>query len=176
MYNLSSEQIKLIKQIEVAFKDDPKREESATTLHQAVAIDDCLLENEQFEARKFDKDNYWQEVPENFIKKIPSPFSFLNIQGKRYYLPAYMRFCVKNKIKYFPISLHAADMLVYCLYQWPDNNGEMLNPPVKEIARSLKLNKNQCRVIFHFLKFSKESAIENPYLITALKEWQELAE
>lgn len=171
MISLSPEKLKLITQIEDAFKGDPCRLEEAITLHEAEADDDWLPKEKQLEARKLDIDCHWQDVPDEFMEKMPSPWSFLDNKGRRYYLPAYMRFCLKNPTTY------ATDMLILFLCPLNNAQGETPEINVEQIAQSLELSKEQCKVVYDFIHYFKSNPeIPNPEWKETLKEWRKSSE
>ena len=169
MSNLTPEQLKLIADIEQAFENVTR--DGGVTLHEAEADDDRLSEEEKLEARKLDTDTCWQEVPDETMMKIQSPWSFLDKKGMRYYLPAYMRFIIKTP------GFYAGDMLVYSLIPFSSTQGDKANWSVELLVKNLHLTKEQCRVIFHFLKSEYEFGYEDDNeWMDGLKEWERLSE
>ena len=61
-----------------------------TTLHEALMMDDYASVEAQRDARKFDQETRWQDVPASDICNSPSYMGFLDSAGFRYYLPANM--------------------------------------------------------------------------------------
>ena len=61
-----------------------------TTLHEAMMMDDYGSIEAQRDARKFDLETRWQDVPADDIRDNPSYMVFLDRAGFRYYLPANM--------------------------------------------------------------------------------------
>ena len=61
-----------------------------TTLHEAMMMDDYGSIEAQRDARKFDQETRWQDVPGHDICNNPSYMGFLDTAGFRYYLPANM--------------------------------------------------------------------------------------
>jgi hypothetical protein len=169
MSDLTSKQLKLISDIEEAFKDTTRQD--GVTLHEAFADDNYLSKEECLEARKLDTDTRWQDVPDEVIKKIPSPFTFLDGNGRRYYLPAYMRFGVKYPHHY------ATEMLIYILCPFTNSPGQKSNWTVESLIQNFKFNKQQCRVVFDFLKniCEDEFLLKQPEWVSALKEWKRLS-
>ncbi len=169
MNNFSPEKLKLIAEIEHAFENVKRN--GGVTLHEAEADDDWLSDKEKLEAKKLDTDTRWQEVPDETMLKIQSPWSFLDGEGTRYYLPAYMRFIIKNSGQY------AEDMIVYSLIPFPSTQGEKAKWSIELLVGNLNLTKDQCRAIFHFLKNEYKFAYEdNNDWINGLKEWERLSE
>jgi Cysteine-rich CPCC len=81
----------LIAQITAAF-DGIKREDGIT-LHEARALDDYA---DRQKARKLDSESQWQDVPDELIEYFFDIFAFFDAKGFRYYIPAYMIWCLKN--------------------------------------------------------------------------------
>ncbi|OGY88049.1 MAG: hypothetical protein A2233_04685 [Candidatus Kerfeldbacteria bacterium RIFOXYA2_FULL_38_24] len=170
MSDFTPEQLNLISNIEHAFENVTR--EDGKTLHEAFAEDQYLSKEECLEARKLDTDTRWQDVSDEMINEIPSPFSFLDGKGRRYYLPAFMRFGVKYPNHY------ATSMLIYILYPFTSTQGEKQNWTVESLVQDFKFNKQQCRVIFDFLKniCEDEFLLKKPEWVKALQEWQRLSE
>jgi|GEM_PF-1989560 len=61
-----------------------------TTLHEAMMMDDWGSIEAQKDARKFDLESRWQDVPASDICNNPSYMGFVDTAGFRYYLPANM--------------------------------------------------------------------------------------
>jgi hypothetical protein len=89
MNNLSYEERKLalIEEITAAF-DGVSREEGVT-LHETRVIDDGGSAAERKRARKLDKEERWQDVPEKDLLR-DGVLNFLDLKGFRYYVPAYI--------------------------------------------------------------------------------------
>nr|WP_235596149.1 DUF6714 family protein [Leptospira weilii] len=65
-----------------------------TTLHEAVAEDDYLSEEEVLAARKEDAELHWRDVPSERLVNHPDFLTYLDFEGLRYYLPAIMIFAL----------------------------------------------------------------------------------
>ncbi|HEY9607686.1 MAG TPA: DUF6714 family protein, partial [Allocoleopsis sp.] len=67
------------------------------SLHAARALDDwhSLAEAKKI-GQKMDRDTKWQEVPDEWIVEFHDIFSFLDVKGFRYYIPAYMVWSIKE--------------------------------------------------------------------------------
>ncbi|MEO8360719.1 MAG: DUF6714 family protein [Vicinamibacteria bacterium] len=68
------------------------------TLHEAVAVDDYLSEEECRAARAKDPERRWQDVSHEALLANPSFVTFLDPAGFRYYLPAIMRLSLDAKL------------------------------------------------------------------------------
>lgn len=78
---------RLITEIRAAFRGVQRGH--GTSLHEAQAIDDYASPQEREAARGLDAEASWEEVPEEHLQRI-APLLFMDAQGLRYYLPAYM--------------------------------------------------------------------------------------
>ena len=70
--------------------------EDGTTLHEAIALDDCESDDEQRAARRLDVDGSWQDVPDADIRACNSALSFMDEKGFRYYIPAFMTHALRH--------------------------------------------------------------------------------
>jgi hypothetical protein len=84
----------LIADIAAAFDGVPRGD--GTTLHEAMAIDDRGSPEEQRAARRLDLEGRWQDVPDGDIFECCSALSFLDEEGFRYYIPAFMVYGLKH--------------------------------------------------------------------------------
>ena len=131
-----------------------------------------LSKSQELEARKFDTDKHWREIPDKYMKEVPSPWSFLNKKGLRYYLPAYLRFCIKFIHTEESSVQHALSMIIRSLYPFGSSEWS-----VKEMIKSLNLNKTQCKIIFKFLKnFEGEYQLKDTNWNSALNDWKKFSE
>jgi len=73
---------------------------TGVTLHEAEVIDDYGSDAEREAARKLDTDNSWTELSHELIAAHPSVLSFLDVQGLRYYLPAYLTFALQDLVEW----------------------------------------------------------------------------
>ena len=78
----------IVELIQAAF--DGVTRGDGTTLHEAMMMDDYGTLEAQRDARKFDQESRWQDVPGHDICNNPSYMGFLDSAGFRYYLPASM--------------------------------------------------------------------------------------
>ena len=107
------------------------------TLHEAVAIDMYASGEERVRARLQDTESRWQDVPDGVIEREYTIFSFLDDAGFRYYLPAYMRWILRNLEHTHSVSV---DSTIYAL-----------EPSSYFPQRSGLFNHAQARAILHFL-------------------------
>lgn len=137
----------MTQRIETAFGD--VRRGSGITLHEADVLDACGSEKERVKARKLDTDEKWQDVPEREIEDHPSALCFLDPEGFRYYLPAYMRWSVRN---YRTSNSLSCDMTLYALA--PSGNKGVTD---WNRARWEVFTRQQSEVILDYLRFMLET-------------------
>lgn len=72
--------------------------DNAVTLHETQVIDRYGSMTERQTARKLDTDTHWFEVRDEWIESVTGigGLSFLNDEGFRYYLPAYMSYWLRT--------------------------------------------------------------------------------
>ena len=138
----------LVAVITAAFDGVLRKE--GTTLHQAMAIDDYKPEADQLAARRLDPDRRWQEVPDEAIEEqLGSPLSFLDAEGFRYYLPAYMIYGLRNME-----TVEGVDILSSCRFHLLHESGKSLRKSEPaSIARRYHFTAEQSRAVYQFLKF-----------------------
>jgi hypothetical protein len=126
----------LVKDIEQAFSN--VRRGGGTTLHEARVQDDYGSEDEQRKAREKDKDQHWWEIPKGTLEELYDAFTFLDGEGFRYYLAAFMTYAL----------LHGQES------EWPVGDWT-----VSDLARPDRqgdfalLSEEQARVVARFLRF-----------------------
>jgi len=80
--------------IDCAFADVQRG--SGITIHEAQKLDDRASDEACEAARALDVETCWQDVRAAVIRDI-HPIGFLDDIGFRYYIPAYMRWCLHNR-------------------------------------------------------------------------------
>ncbi len=83
----------VLRAIEEAFADVPP---GRITIHEAEAIDRYASEAERAAERGRDAERDWREVPDESIGECPDALAFLDPEGWRFYLPAYMRWSIRH--------------------------------------------------------------------------------
>ena len=104
---------KLIIDIGAAFGNVSR--EDGVTLHETEVLDDYGSDQERQAARAKDTDAHWRDVLDEWIEEIRGigGMCFLDGEGFRYYLPAYMTWYLK---KWNAHSItDAGDTLLFCL-------------------------------------------------------------
>ena len=71
-------------------------ERGAVTLHEADVMDSYGSAEERAAARLLDTDRVWEQVPAEDVERFASALSFLDAEGFRYYIPAYMVWTLDN--------------------------------------------------------------------------------
>jgi len=130
----------VVRAIEKAF--DGVLRGNGITLHQADAIDDRASEEEQLQARRLDIDSRWQDVPDELIARFSSQLSFVDGEGFRYYIPAFMRWAITH---YETSNSFTIDSTIY-------NFGQIFDFPTSGVAMAVPLfTESQLRAIALFL-------------------------
>ena len=131
----------VIGEIEAAFRDVPLGER---TLHQAELMDRYATDAERLAARELDPERDWREVPDASIRECPDALSFLDPVSWRFYLPAYMRYSLRNDFE--------TDAAIYTL----DPAGIRQHEAHTE-NRFRTLNGAQARAVCSFLLVASQS-------------------
>lgn len=136
----------LISEIRAAFNEVSRG--LGVSLHEAHAIDNYKSDVERRNARNLDTDKSWEDVPDKDIEYFFDVFSFLDVEGFRYYLPAYMVWA----IKYFDVSDSCSrDNVIYSLSPYStlaERNHQVFS----------SFNSAQCRAICRFLRFMQSNS------------------
>jgi len=92
-----SDKLALIMEIQRAFRNVERG--NGVTLHETEAIDFYGSDEERRNARAKDTDRNWQEVDDRWIEEFGGVggLSFLDEEGFRYYLPAYMTYWLRTR-------------------------------------------------------------------------------
>jgi len=87
---------------------------SGIGLYQAEAIDNYASNEEVLEARATDREAWeiWNQIPANVIATYYSALCFVDAEGMRFLLPAYMLFAVEN---YDRSNSASIDSVIYAL-------------------------------------------------------------
>lgn len=158
MKDLQYEQKKqaVIEEITVAFGGVSR--EGGVTLSEAWVIDDYGSDEERAEARKEDTETRWQDVPERDIAYGSSCLSFLDEIGFRYYLPAYIVWCLRH------IDSEDANDLIYESNSYQSIVWHLtdIGPDLHQyrMARFELFTLEQSKAIAHFLEFDEERSIK----------------
>jgi len=132
----------VIEKIDKAFSDVLRGK--GITLHETDVVDCCGSAKERAKARQLDTEERWQDVPDNDIEIQYSALCFLDPEGFRYYLPAYMRW----SLRYYKSSDSlSSDSTIYSL-------GPSGNKGVTDWNRERwgVFTPRQCQVILDYLE------------------------
>lgn len=99
-----------VKQIVDAFADVPLG--TGVSLHEADVIDDYGADDQRAAAREEDEVDDWQRIPDDDIENYSSVLCFMDDDGLRFHLPAYMRFTL---CRYRESESMSADSTIYRL-------------------------------------------------------------
>ena len=138
---MTSEEI--IVKIEQAFAKVTRGD--GITLHETDVVDACGSDGERAKARRKDTDKRWQDVPEKAIEDHQEALCFLDPEGFRYYLPAYMRWSLRH---FKTSSSLSSDATIYALA--PSGNKGVTD---WNRERWGVFTQEQAEVILQFLQF-----------------------
>jgi hypothetical protein len=144
------------------------------TLHQAVAIDDYKSPEEQWSARRLDRERRWQDVSRTVLAECQTAPSFLDQKGFVYYLPAFMVRGLEDLDHDTGVSF---DSCVYRLLHDFPNSLRKLEPA--SIAAKYGFTGAQSRAVARFLRFvvgpDDEFTTEHATTLQAVAKWEEFA-
>jgi hypothetical protein len=159
----------LMAEIEEAF--DGVSREDGTTLHEAIAIDDYLSEEEQRAARLLDIEKRWQDVPDDHIDACYSALHFMDAKGFRYYIPAFM-LC---ELRHHGVDWDATFSCAYHLMRaYP---GSLRKSEPASIARKYDFTGAQCVAVAKFLRFviDFDPSHAGRATVEAVERWEKFA-
>lgn len=110
------EKEELVAEIEEAFRD--VKLGNGIGLYEAEAIDDYANDKVTRQARSKDRDTWcnWTDIPAKDIEYFYSALCFVDIEGMRFLLPAYMKYAVDN---YDSSNSASIDMSISALLNSP---------------------------------------------------------
>jgi len=138
MANERTDCVQIIDEIERAF--DGVTRDDGVTLHETWEIDRCSSDRMRAKARRLDTDRRWQDVPDADIEQLPYALCFLDAEGFRYYIPAYMVWSLRH---HQTNDSEAVDNTV----------SAFMSDPLHKDKRYSLLNDLQRRVICQFLTY-----------------------
>ena len=137
----------IVRAIEAAFAGVPR---GRITLHEAEAIDGYETAEERQEARELDPEQDWRAVPGVSIEECPDALSFLDPEGWRFYLPAYMRWALQHLKDSHSTAI---DQTIYAL--------DCGDSPPSSVERSMErfrtLTRAQTQAVHRFLSFAADN-------------------
>ena len=136
---LETERPLIIKAITQAF-DGVER--GKITLHETEVIDDYGGEEERAEARKKDRENTWQGVPDKDMEYSYWWYAYVDAQSLKYYLPAYMIWTLKHH-----------DQTTGSMSPETTISAVTVNRKEFEEQKLKILNEEQCKAVARFLEY-----------------------
>ena len=148
-----------VQQIVDAFAGVPL--ENGVSLGEARVIDDYGTDDERAAARRKDELHDWQRISDEFIESHPSVLSFMDEEGLRFHLPAYMRFTLR---RYRESESMSADCIIYQLCD-PDCTKRLLAHLTNEQIDAIGTFLNACLEI-------GDDWLDVSLVPLALRQWQ----
>ena len=133
----------LIADIEAAFRDVERG--AGETLREADG-EGAGTEVQLRTARAQETERTWSEIPDEVIDNHEAALSFVDPEGFRYYLPAFMRWALRH---YKQSNRITVDTAIYALYPGPGFFEW-------NMQRFQVFNEEQSKVICRFLRFMAE--------------------
>ena len=133
----------LIADIEAAFREVERG--AGETLREAD-WEGAGTEDQRGEARSLDTDRTWLEIPDDVIDRHEAALTFVDPEGFRYYLPAFMRWALRH--------YHDSDRITVdtAIYNLCPSKGS----PQRSKERFELFNEEQSKVICRFLRLMAE--------------------
>jgi hypothetical protein len=162
---------RLIQEIESAFQKVQRLD--GITLHEAIVLDNCGSPQAQRLARALDPEDRWQDVPDAEIRSCNSALSFLDIQGFRFYLPAFMRTGLRHFEDEFSGVRNTCE--VHLTHDHPKS---LRQSNAADIAAQYRFTAAQIRAIAHFLRLVADfdPYHEGAVFVEAVEKWERLAD
>lgn len=113
---------------------------NGVSLREADVIDDYGTLNERAAAREQDELDDWQWIPDEYIENHSSVLCFMDDQGLRFHLPAYMRFAL---LRYRESESMSIDATIYRLSD-PDCIKRLLAYLTDQQVDAIKTFLNTC--------------------------------
>lgn len=130
---------RLVALIRKAF--DGTQLDDGTTIHESDLEGCYLREQDRLDARAKDTETDWGTVPDWKIEGFPSVLSFFDVNGWRFYIPAYMIWALRN---WRTTNLTMADSVIWTLDP---------TMPDFDLPRYTSLSAPQSHAIYRFIKF-----------------------
>jgi len=116
---------------------------NGVSVREADVIDDYGTESERAAARERDEIHDWQRIPDEDIENHSSVLCFMDDDGLRFHLPAYMRFTL---CRYRESESISADATIYLLCE-PHYINRLLVHLTKQQINAIKAFLTTCLVI-----------------------------
>jgi hypothetical protein len=133
----------IVEEIRSAFAGVPR---GAITIHEAEVIDVYGTDARRRRARLLDTEDRWDEVPDPAIEECTTALCYLDPEGWRFYLPAYMVWTLHH---FRTTSSMVRDQTIYAL------DLSLHDPGVREhqVQRFQVLDGPQSRAVCRFLRY-----------------------
>jgi hypothetical protein len=105
------------------------------SLREADVIDDYGTDTERKQARAQDEQDDWRRIPEDLIARYHWCLPFLDAEGMRFHLPAYMRFALR---RYRDSTSMSIDFTIYALDREDDRLRGLTTPQRAAVRQFLK--------------------------------------
>jgi len=164
MDNILKSQV-LIEEIETAFASVERL--NGVTLHQAIALDNDSSDEDVAVARLQDTDTHWTELRRETLVNFESALSFMDEQGTRYYLPAFMIAALEGHIALQIPFFNILNLMGSLRRSMPD-----------QVIATYGFDKNQVLAIAHFLRFvvgEQGENAESQAVLQVVWAWEEIA-
>ena len=138
---MTDEELILVREIEAAF--DGVRLDGGISLNMMEYYDSGGSMSKYAEKAKSDEREDWRRIPDETLEQFTVTFAFTDLSGFRFYLPAYMRWTVRN---HRTSSSIIADHTIYALT--PTHYRFEKTPFIKWFTE------RQLGVILRFLEFA----------------------
>src|SRR5262245_43324220 len=119
----------------------------AISLHEAEVIDVWGSNEERAAARRIDKENSWEEIPDQHIEECTSALSHVDPESWRYYIPRYMEWSLHN---FRTSDSVVSDFTIYSFAPSGKNKPELRE---YSLQRYRLLTPQQSRVVYLFLRY-----------------------
>jgi hypothetical protein len=133
----------VIEAIREAFADV---QSGGITVHEAEVIDSYGSDEERKEARQLDTESSWDQVPDQDIEECTKALCYLDPEGWRYYIPAYMTWTLRH---FRTSNSIVSDFTIYTF----DPSGSHTGLREYKLARYQMLNDAQSRAVCRFLQY-----------------------
>ncbi len=134
---------------------------NGVSLHEADMIDDYGTDEEQAAARRQDELLDWQRIPDEDMENHSFVLCFMDDEGLRFHLPAYMRFTLR---RYRESESMSTDSTLYRLCD-PDCIKRLLAYLTGQQIDAIKTFLNTCLEI-------RDGGLDVRYVPLALRQWQ----
>jgi hypothetical protein len=161
--SISDIKTKIVEMVQLAFED--VRLGNGISLHQADVVDDYGTRAEFDAAKLHDPETRWQQIPTSKIERFCGSMTFLDSEGFRFYLPAFIIYGLNTFNPDF--GSMEADGVLFAAESYSDSHKDNF----------AILNTEQLRAVASFLKFTSlyvekfDAVRANKSLKNGMKQW-----